>query len=40
MASLVAESSKNTKRMLCSVAVSKVSGCEGMREKAAFSSAP
>ena len=40
MASLVADSSKNTKLMLCSVSVSNVSGCEGMREKAALTSAP
>ena len=39
MASLVADSSKNTKLKLCSVKVCEVSGCEGMRENAALTSA-
>ena len=39
-ASLVADSSKNTKLMLCSVAVLKVTSCEAIGENAALSSAP
>ena len=39
-ASLVADSSKNTKWMLCRVAVPKVTSCVATGENAALSSAP